>query len=247
MSKEEFYSYFIKNNIRILETKFQIEDKIQYKDIVNQIDLITLFHKELKGYKENLIPRIGSTIGKDFENYKLQIRKLSMDIESISKKDNLTQLDLFILDKGPMIIKKGKNSINSILNSDYEGLIRRSMISYEVCLGKVDESNLKLSEDGYLKVGTVDYLTYNLIEHDFYNYIKKIRRKVSINNMDKLIERYLNSLDLDSRSLEYLKALFNFPDESLKVWVRFKSGKKYVGCKECLEALKVAMTIDGII
>lgn len=109
------------------------------------------------------------------------------------------------------------------------------MSGYEVCLGRVDEGNLRTNENGEIEIGTIKYLTYNLIEHDLYAYLKRIIKKNILVNIDELIEYFVELSSLTDDSIDYLNGLIEYPIESLRLWDKYRRNKKKLTDDEYLE------------
>ncbi|ATD56261.1 hypothetical protein BTM21_00750 [Clostridium chauvoei] len=247
MESRDINTYLKNRNIKVINKKIKNKENINEEEIANQINLIVQFHKFIGEYRENIMPRIGSTIGKDVEDYKVQLKKLTLDFKERKEKKDKNEIDLYIISNGENLLNKGNIAINHIIDNNYKDLIKRSMINYEVCLGRVDESNLKDSKlENFIEISTVKYLSYNLIEHDLYNYIKKLKKKFIPIEVNKIIDYYVDKLGLSIYSKEYLRGLIYYPNESLKVWEKYILNKKNLSNEEYLEEFKKAQIIDGI-
>lgn len=236
-------SYLQNKNIYIINKKTNIE-KVSMEEIFKQIDNIILFQKTFGKYKENLFPRIKCSIGKEIDNFNGQVILIKKYLKNINNKDALKELDRYILENGNNLIEKVNNAIINIENNDYKNLIKRSMNNYEVCLGKADEGNLSVSEDGKIKIGTIKYLTYNLKENDIYFYIKKLKRRNISINFEVVIDYYILKENLGKNSKEYLKALALIPNEELRILERIILGKIRVPEEEVLKEINRARKMD---
>lgn len=210
-----------------------------------QLNNIIDFQNKAKGYKDNILPRIGASIGKDLEGYKVQIKSLEYDLERINEKIDKNSVDIFILEKGNSFLSRGKRAIEYIESNNYKKLIRRSMENYEICLVRVEENNLRCVENGNIEVGTINYLTYNLIEHDIYSYLKRIKRKTDLIDIEYTIEYFVSKSLLDDDSIKYLNGLLSYPLESLRIWNKYRKNKKNLTEEEYIDAFYKAIKIDG--
>ncbi len=191
MQKSELNSYLENRGIYVLNSKISKDKNDSDNSVYKQIDNIVFFHDKVGQYKENLLPRIGASIGKEVNSYYSQIILVSKYLKEIQSKEELSSIDFYLINRGENLINLGKKSLNHIHTNGYKELINRSMNNYEVCLTRVDEGNLKVEEDGSIKVGTVRYLTYNLKEHDIYSYIKKVKRREVSLDIDSIINYYI--------------------------------------------------------
>lgn len=239
------YSYFTSKDIKIVNYSFESIRRISLEDIKMQIRNIVMFQKEFKGYKDNILPRIGSTIGKELEGYKVQVKNLELDLEVINEKLDKNIVDIFLLEEGEKLLSKARLSILDVESSNYIKLIRRSMMNYEVCLGSVTEENLRKGEDFRLEIGTIKYLNYNLFEQDMYSYLKYIKRKNCNVDIEYLIEYFVEESLLDEDSIEYLRGLVSYPFESLKLWDKYRRSKKKLTEQEYIDGFYKAKKIDS--
>ncbi|MBE6054338.1 MAG: hypothetical protein E7212_10610 [Clostridium sartagoforme] len=250
MQKSELNSYLENRGIYVLNSKVSKEkSENTKKNIYKQIDNIVLFHNKIGMYKENLLPRIGASIGKEVNTYYSQIILVSKYLEEIKNKSTLNSIDFYLINRGEVLINLGEKALNHIYKNDFKGLINRSMMNYEVCLTRVDEGNLKVEDDGGIKVCTIRYLTYNLKEHDIYSYIKRIKRREIKLDIEDIIDYYIKISELESPSKEYLRALASYPNEELRIIEKYILGKLQIEEIELLRSLYKARDIDmnGII
>ena len=245
MQKSELSSYLENRKIYVLNSKISKDKNEDNKDIYKQIENIVFFHNKIGEYKENLFPRIGASIGKEVNMYYSQIILISKYIKEIESKGDLSSIDFYLINRGETLIDLGKKSLNHINANGFKKIISRSMNNYEVCLTRVDEGNLKVEEDGSIKIGTIRYMTYNLKEHDIYSYIKKIKRREINLDMDDIINYYISLTKLESSSREYLRALVSYPNEELRIIEKYILGKLHIEEVELLRSLNKARNLDS--
>lgn len=212
--------YLMKNNIKIYGEYFKRNLIAEEKDVLNQIALASKIQKILRSYKSDGSFRINSTIGRKIEHIKVQIKRLNKDLK---RRENKNYIDEFLISKGNNILKQGKTAVNEIYSSGYLNLIRRSMQRNEICLGRIDNNNL--FEEKVINIGTIKNISYNLIEEDIYNYLRKIRRENNKLNMEEIIDSYIELEGLSRDSKLYIEALLKVPYESLKYWSRYVDKK----------------------
>ncbi|MGL5353893.1 MAG: hypothetical protein ACRDA5_11305, partial [Clostridium sp.] len=134
--ENNLYSYFTNKDIKIANKRFDSRNlEMSLENIKEQIDNIIKFQNLCKGYTENVLPRIGGSIGRELESYKLQIKNLQVDLIAISEKSSRNSFDTLILEEGENLLIRGIDAISKAEGSDYNKIIRRSMINYEICLG----------------------------------------------------------------------------------------------------------------
>lgn len=239
----DIVTYLNNNNIIIDENFFGKNDR-NSMDISNQLDLIIMAHNRIINNKITIIPRINSTIGKDVESFKLQVKKVEKLLKRLSLNNNKSDLEYYLLEKGDLAIKRAKKSIDNIDNDNYLSIIRRSMKNYEICLGRVDEGNLKLIENDIIKIRTAKYISYNLIEHDLFNYIKRTKRRDSNIEIEKIIDEFIYKSSLSEKSKNYLISLVNYPVETMKLIYKYNNDNKGK-YDEWVKKINMAIDIDG--
>ena len=245
MQKLELKSYLEERDIYILNGKTNKVKEQNLEGTFNQIENIVLFHNRMGCYKENLLPRIGASIGREIDNYNLQMILIGKYIKEIENKNNLNSIDFYLIRNGEMLLNKGRKALNHIYSNNYRKLIYRSMRNYEVCLSRVDENNLFVEENNKIFIGTIKYLAYNLKEHDIYSYIKKIKRKDIEFSIEEVIDYYIKIANLESDSKQYLRALCSYPNEEFKVLERYILKKIDTNEDRVLEMLYKAKRMDS--
>lgn len=205
--------------------------------------MISQIHTILSGYHYNGSFRINSIIGKRVEYIKVYLKRLKKDLEMRHKKEFLNSMDRFLLSKGKNIISQGEEVLERIMEIDYLGLIRRSMRNNEICLGRVDERNLRKDKD--IEIGNIKNLSYNLIEEDIYEYLKKIRRRGNGGNEELYIEKYIIEKGLQNSSGEYIKLLLQIPYDSLRQWLRYSQGKRIMAPEDYLENIEETLKYES--
>lgn len=239
----DIITYLNNNNIIVDENITRKSDR-NIIDISNQIDLIVMLQSRLMNNGITIIPRINSTIGKDVESFRVQNKKVEKILKSISLNSYKSNLDCYILEKGTIALDRAKKSFDIMDNKIYFELIRRSMNNYEMCLGRVDEGNLKLEENGVLKIRTTKYISYNLIENDLFNYIKRVKRRGFNIQTEKVIDEFIYKSSLSETSKNYLTALCNYPFETMKLIYKYRDYEDN-NYDEWIKKIKVAIEIDG--
>lgn len=234
------------NGIIVGEENFSKVSKKNYKcDRDNQISLIIEVQKIIMGKKMNIIPRIESSIGREIESFIVQTKKIFKMISLLGEKDNKSDFDFFILEVGNKILKRANKSIHALNEEEYLKLIIRSMNNYEICLGRVDEGSLK--KDGMtISIRTIRYISYNMIEHDCYNYIKRLRKKGCKEDISYIIRDFSYKSNLNTESVNYMMLLANYPIESTKTLLKLKYDRDRFTNDEWIKEIEMAQKIDGI-
>lgn len=186
------------------------------------------------GYNSNY-NNINSIIGRKIEGIKVELKRAKEDYIKISKKKDLDVCEIFLLDNGKNIIKKTENAIEKFKDIDFINIVDRSMKKCEICIGRIDECNLRVMER--VEIGTLKNLYYNLVEEDIYEYLLRIRRKKILINIDKILDEYIEIARLSSISKDYISILLEVPYDSLKQWRKFRNNKKILSSNEYLRRI----------
>ena len=202
---------------------------------MEQIIIIQNAHNILSGYNCYGVTRINSTIGKRVEHIKVMIKRLRKDLE---KRENAKNpMDKFILSNGNKILSKAEKGIYELKNINYVGIIERSMKKNEITLGRVDEKNLRVTSE--LEIGTLKNVSYNLVEEDIYDYLKRIKIKNKKISLEKCIDKYIESSYLSEDSRDYIDILLMIPYGTLNVWYKYVYGKNKYSYEEQLKKIKL--------
>ena len=104
---ETLNEYLLKNKIIVKEKYFKSSKCINDEDIINQLRLISEVDRILTSYALIGYTRLYSVIGKRIESFKVQLRKLSVDLAYKEKKKDINETDMFLINTGEDILKKG--------------------------------------------------------------------------------------------------------------------------------------------
>lgn len=241
----EILDYLESKNIIVEDKNFHKSNySITNYNISKQIELIIEVEKILMGKKDTILPRIDSSIGKEVESMKVQVRKSLKNMSLLEQKENKNSFDYYILEEGNKIINRAKKSIEALNKDEYLSLIMRSMNKYEICLGRVDEGNLKI-ENGVINIRTIKYLSYNMIEQDCYCYLKRLKKRGYQYSIESTINDFISKSDLGKASENYIKVLANYPLESMKLLMKLKYEKEKLTEEEWIKEINISRNIDG--
>ena len=186
--------------------------------------------------------RLYSVIGKRIENFKVQLRKLDIDLKSREKKKVANETDIFICNNGNEVLQRGWEVLGFLKDIDCRSIINRSMDLNEICLGKTDESNLRKSDT--VEIGKLKNAGYNLIEEDIYVYLKKLKLRNKNMKVEQYIDKFVQINNLNEDSKEYIKILLLFPSATIKQWSKYKENKKNLLPEEHLSNIKKAFEYE---
>ena len=239
----DIYEYLSSRSIIISDEKFKDNAEVSVSD---QIQLISDAHKRLLDGKEAIIPRIQSVIGREFEGYKVDIKKNKNYINKIINNKSTNYIEDYLIDEGSRIIKKAQETLSLLDLEIYFSIIKRSMKRYEICLGRVDESSLKRDKNEIIYKRSNKYIVYDLLESDCYNYIKKIKRRKKGYGINNIIDEFVNKSALDQGSIKYLRILSIYPNESMKILNKCRNGRIDITNEDVVSKFRNAKECDGI-
>lgn len=239
----DIYEYLSSRSIIISDEKFKDNAEVSVSD---QIQLISDAHKRLLDGKEAIIPRIQSVIGREFEGYKVDIKKNKNYINKIINNKSTNYIEDYLIDEGSRIIKKAQETLSLLDLEIYFSIIKRSMKRYEICLGRVDESSLKRDKNEIIYIRSNKYIVYDLLESDCYNYIKKIKRRKKGDGINNIIDEFVNKSALDQGSIKYLRILSIYPNESMKILNKCRNGRIDITNEDVVSKFRNAKECDGI-
>ena len=107
----DIYEYLSSKSIIISDERFKGNVEVS---ISEQIQLISDAHKRLLAGKEAIIPRIQSVIGKDFEAYKVDIKKNKNYISKITNNKGTSYIEDYLIDEGTSIIKNAEETFADV-------------------------------------------------------------------------------------------------------------------------------------
>ena len=239
----DIYEDLSSRSIIISDEKFKDNAEVSVSD---QIQLISDAHKRLLDGKEAIIPRIQSVIGREFEGYKVDIKKNKNYINKIINNKSTNYIEDYLIDEGSRIIKKAQETLSLLDLEIYFSIIKRSMKRYEICLGRVDESSLKRDKNEIIYIRSNKYIVYDLLESDCYNYIKKIKRRKKGYGINNIIDEFVNKSALDQGSIKYLRILSIYPNESMKILNKCRNGRIDITNEDVVSKFRNAKECDGI-
>ena len=219
---------------------FSYDKNIDKKSCENQIKLMVCVQKILISCRFDKLERFKSTIGKDIEGYKVQLKRLKKNYYELLDKYEKNEVDKLLLAEGKRMIQKGNESIKYIYEHGYFTIIERSMNREEICIGRADEGNLRINGNN-IEIGMDKGMVYDLVEEDLYRYIKRLQRKEINVKEDELIKIFVHSSHLSFNSIHYLKGLCTYPGDFLKVWEKYIENKKNKHIEEYMASLKNTM------
>ena len=123
----DIYEYLSSKSIIISDERFKGNVEVSVSE---QVQLISDAYKIILACKEAIIPRIQSVIGKEFEAYKVDIKKNKNYISKITNNKNTSYIEDYLIDEGTSIIKNAEEILSLLDLEIYFSIIKRSMKRY---------------------------------------------------------------------------------------------------------------------
>ncbi|MGH4051916.1 MAG: spore coat protein [Clostridium sp.] len=231
-------------NVEKIEFKYEnIAETITEKKIIEQFRVIHEVHEKSIGFNGYLRNRLNNNTGKTIEAYKISIKKLSSDINSINENGPKNSFEELIVKYGSGVITKGKAAIVAACGTDYLEIITRSMRRGEICLGNTDFQNLRKNE--FIEVVSFASCCYNMVEIDCFLLLSKLKRKGLKVDFRKMADEFCLIEGLGNSSSKFLLALMSYPHEFMKCCNRYRAGTRLWHEDRFSQKLIKALIQDG--
>lgn len=251
MIRDELYkSYldFLKSkNIRILESEnneLTALDDVSEEKLINQLYLISEFHKKTMGYNGYMGLRLNNKTGSTVEQFKVSIKRLKRYLKNIRINSAGSDFERKLLKIGFEYINRADSCISEIMNSGYMELIERSMKRTEICIGNPNFNNLNKTED-VIEVISLNKCSYNNIEMDCFYLLRKYRKRNLELDYKALVNIYCGYEGLSENSSRFILALLSYPCEFIRCCNRYREKSKDWSEDEYIDRLEKAMLKDG--
>lgn len=226
--RESFSEYIMGKGIRIVNLMEKNEATIEINEehIINQLYLISEFHSKAMGYDNYIGHKLQDKRGRTVEEYKIHIKKVRREFEVIKKKIELNSFEKLFIQYAEGYLNKAQNCINTIYESGYLELIRRSMNRVEVCLGDTYFTNLSKNEQ--IEIANLQACCYDMIELDAVYFLTKIKKKFNVLNLRELINKFCELENLNWKSQKFIEALLLYPYEFMKCFMKYRKNNGYL-------------------
>ena len=77
-----------------------------------------------------------------------------------------------------------------------------------------------------IEIGTINEISYNLVEDDICNYIRKLKKSSYEDNFNEVVDWYIKVAKLNNTSKDYINTMLLIPIDSIKVWKKYLKNKK---------------------
>ncbi|WP_373897917.1 spore coat protein [Haloimpatiens sp. FM7315] len=215
--------------------------RINSKTIIEQLKLISKFHKRIKNCNRCTLQRIENQTGKIVELQKVDLGKCKKILRDIENSNSKNDFESMLVNYGKEFLRIGEKSIEEIYISGYIDIIVRSMDNNEICIGDPYFNNLAY-ENNRIQIKNINKISYNIVEIDAFNLLNKLSRKGIKLPISYLAGEFCEFEGLGEKSQKLIEALMKYPYDFVRYCNRYKKNKKYDNDK-CVEKLKDIMNI----
>lgn len=246
LSNNSFLKYSKEKGIR--QVDFQNDNlfrkSIDGYDIINHMYTLSEFHKKVMGYDNYIGHRLEDKRGRTVEQYKVYIKKVSRQYESIKKKSTLNGFERLLLQHGDKYLYRAQKCIEIVYQNGYLDLIKRSMDRNEICIGDTYFTNLRMKQQ--IEVNDLSKCVYDLVEIDGTDFFSKLMKKGVNLDYKSLVKEFCKVEELDSRSEKFIEAIVSYPYEFMKCCVKYNKKNGEEGKDEYEAKLQKAIKNDSI-
>ncbi|MBU3143177.1 spore coat protein [Clostridium sp. CF012] len=244
----DFSDYMVFKGIKnVKTTDFKCKNvviDITEELIIEQFHVIHDFHEKSLGFNGYLRNRLNNNTGKVIEDFKIYIKRLTSDINNIKRAEPKNSFEELVMEYGEGVIKRGEACIRAVYQTDYIGIITRSMKKTEICLGNTDFQNLR-KNNFFIEVVSFEDCSYNMVEMDCFILLSKLKRKGLELDFKRLAGEFCYIEGLEASSLEFLIALVSYPYEFMKCCNKYREGKNKDHEDRFSKKLLKALAQDG--
>lgn len=203
INQEVLKSFLLENDIYIIGKYFK--NKGERIDISNHIDIIINLQKVLMRYHSIEKNSILSEIGKRVDRIGVMAKKLDERFYDLSYYEKC-------------VLDKVKEQLRKVENVDCIDIYKRGLLKDEVCIERVDESNLRVVDR--MEIGKIKSINFNIVEDDFINYLSRYKKVYSKGILREYAKEYVKKINLKKNSLQYINLMVDLPIDSLKHWYK---------------------------
>lgn len=251
MIRDELYRSFIDflclKDIKVLESdKSELKTliNINEEELLNQLLIISEFHKKTMGYKGYMGLRLDNKTGSQVEQYKVNTKRLKRYLKNIRINSASSNFERKLLKVGFEYLKRCDSCISEIMNSGYMDLIGRSMKRAEICIGNPNFRNLS-KRDNIIEIENLSKCSYNNVEMDCFYLLSKFRKRNLSLDYKAIVNKFCEYEGLNENSLRFILALLSYPSEFIRCSNRYREKSKDWSEEEYGERLNSAILKDG--
>lgn len=242
-SNYKYFSDYLKSFNVYITNEIKINEDINERSIIRQLTVISDFSNIASNYKGFEIRNFQNKTGTHVEDMKVLLKRYKKYMEVLKRKDELSDIESFILNDNDDMLLKGESSINNINFEDYLKVLKRSMEYSEICIGNGYFNNITRIK-GKIYIVSLKNISFNFVEMNAFELLKKLKRKSIDINFEDVIEEFCDYNGLNYFSEVLLKSLLSFPSEYFKWCNNYRLNRKKFSEDEYLRKIIKAKTRD---
>ncbi|EJO5346186.1 spore coat protein CotS [Clostridium botulinum] len=239
--------YLESKNIKIVK-QFKDDSRelnnLSEKLVVDQLQVISLFHKNTLGNKNYIRGGIKNKTGIVIEKYKGELKKINKYIKNLrNEQNNCTDFQKLVLDYMPGYLNRGKKVIENIYENGYIDLVWRSMERKEICLGKTYFDNIRFNKD--IEIIDISKCSYNMVEMDCVELLYKINKKNPSLDIKKLCKIFCEFENIDDESYKFILYMLSYPYSVIKCCAKYMKQKDLNKEKHYIDRFNKAIKLES--
>ncbi|MHC1681614.1 MAG: hypothetical protein AB6733_01440 [Clostridiaceae bacterium] len=239
----KYFSDYLKSFNVYTTDEIKVDEDINEKNVIKQLTVISDFNKIASNYKGFEVKNFPNKTGTHVEEIKVLLKRYKRYIEILNKKEELSIVEEFILkDKDDMLLR-AESAINNITFEDYLNVLKRSVEFSEVSIGNPSFDNISRIE-GSIYVVSLREISFNFMEMDAFELLKKIKRRGINISYENVIEEFCDYNGLSYFSEKLIRSLLSFPNDYFKWCNNYRMNKKKFTEEEYLKKIIRAKTKD---
>ncbi len=240
----DFVNYLESNGIIVVKN-FSEPNKYGYsdKEIRNHIHLIIKVQDILNNYEPKDFYSFKSFVWKKPEHLFKNLKSFKKCYNKLLEKGPQNQYESLILEFGNEYIKRANSCSEDLKSIKYKLLIKRSMTNKEIALCKTFYDNLRFEEK--IKIRDLKAIGYNMVEMDIIQFLNKIKKRISNQELIEYVEYFCTLKGLSSISKKFILTMLCYPSKYIKYTLRYFENPAYYTQNAHIDKFKNALLLDG--
>ncbi len=218
-------------------------DNLSEELVIEQLRVISLFHKNTLGNKSYIRGGIKNKTGSIVEKYKLDLKKINKYIRSLKDKKLIIQIRKINFRLYANYINRAEKVIENIYENGYINLVWRSMDRKEICLGKTYFNNIRYNKG--IEVIDINKCSYNMVEMDCIELLYKVNKKNSSIDIERLCKIFCEFESLNDESYKFILYMLSYPYSLIKCCTKYMKEKDSNKEKHYMDRFNKAMKLDS--
>lgn len=239
----KYFSDYLKSFNVYTTNEIKVNEEINDKTVIKQLTVISDFSRIASNYKGFESKNFQNKTGTHIEEMKVLLKRYKRYIELLKQRKELSITEEFILNDNDEILQRGERAVDNIKFEDYLNILKRSMDCSEICIGNSYFDNITRAQ-GEIYIVSLKNISFNFIEMDAFEFLKKIKRRNININFEDVIEEFCDYNGLNYFSEKLIKCLLSFPYEYFKWCNNYRVNSKKFSEEEYLKKITKAKAKD---